>query len=130
MMDQIRPLAAEVGILPRTHGSALFTRGQTQVITTATLGPMGDAQMLDGIDLEESKRYMHHYNMPGYSVGEAKASRGPGRREIGHGALAERRWYPFCPVWTSSLMPFVWCPRWSAPTALLHRHRCAVRRWH
>ena len=96
-MDQIRPLAAEVGILPRTHGSALFTRGQTQVLTTATLGPMGDAQMLDGIDLEESKRYMHHYNMPGYSVGEAKASRGPGRREIGHGALAERSLVPVLP---------------------------------
>ena len=89
-LDQIRPLAAEVGILPRTHGSGLFTRGQTQVLTTATLGSVGDQQMLDGIDQEETKRYMHHYNMPGYSVGEAKASRSPGRREIGHGALAER----------------------------------------
>ena len=89
-LDQIRPLAAEVGILPRTHGSGLFTRGQTQVLTTATLGSISDQQLLDGIDEEESKRYMHHYNMPGYSVGEAKASRSPGRREIGHGALAER----------------------------------------
>ncbi len=96
-MDQIRPLAAEVGVLPRTHGSGLFTRGQTQVLTVATLGPMGDAQMLDGIDEEDSKRYMHHYNMPGYSVGEAKASRGPGRREIGHGALAERSLVPVLP---------------------------------
>ena len=96
-MDQIRPLAAEVGFLPRTHGSALFTRGQTQVMTIATLGPISDAQMLDGIDEEESKRYMHHYNMPGYSTGEAKASRGAGRREIGHGALAERSLVPVLP---------------------------------
>ena len=96
-MDQIRPLAAEVGFLPRTHGSGLFTRGQTQVMTIATLGPISDAQMLDGIDEEESKRYMHHYNMPGYSTGEAKASRGVGRREIGHGALAERSLVPVLP---------------------------------
>ena len=96
-MDQIRPLAAEVGFLPRTHGSGLFTRGQTQVMTIAPLGPISDAQMLDGIDEEESKRYMHHYNMPGYSTGEAKASRGAGRREIGHGALAERSLVPVLP---------------------------------
>ncbi|MBQ9543515.1 MAG: polyribonucleotide nucleotidyltransferase, partial [Clostridia bacterium] len=89
-LDQIRPLAAEVGVLPRTHGSGLFTRGQTQVLTVATLGSISDQQLLDGIDEEESKRFMHHYNMPAYSVGEAKASRSPGRREIGHGALAER----------------------------------------
>ena len=96
-MDQIRPLNAEVGILPRTHGSGMFTRGQTQVITIATLAPVSEAQLLDGIDGEESKRYMHHYNMPGYSVGEAKASRSPGRREIGHGALAERSLVPVLP---------------------------------
>ncbi|MBE6642662.1 MAG: polyribonucleotide nucleotidyltransferase [Ruminococcaceae bacterium] len=96
-MDQIRPLAAEVGLFNRTHGSGMFTRGQTQVMTIATLGPIGDAQMLDGIDTEETKRYMHHYNMPGYSVGEAKSSRGPGRREIGHGALAERSLVPVLP---------------------------------
>ncbi len=96
-MDQIRPLASEVAILPRTHGSALFTRGQTQVLTTATLGPVGDQQLLDGIDDEEFKRYMHHYNMPAYSVGETKPSRGPGRREIGHGALAERALVPVIP---------------------------------
>ncbi len=96
-MDEIRPLAAEVGLLPRTHGSAVFTRGQTQVMTIATLGPISDAQLLDGIDEEESKRYMHHYNMPGYSTGEAKASRGAGRREIGHGALAERSLVPVLP---------------------------------
>jgi polyribonucleotide nucleotidyltransferase len=97
-MDQIRPLAAEVGILPRTHGSALFTRGQTQVLTVATLAPLREAQLLDGIDAEETKRYMHHYNMPAYSVGEAKASRSPGRREIGHGALAERALEPVIPL--------------------------------
>ncbi len=96
-MDQIRPLAAEVGLFKKVHGSGLFTRGQTQVMTIATLGTISDAQMLDGISEEESKRYMHHYNMPGYSVGEAKSSRSPGRREIGHGALAERSLVPVLP---------------------------------
>ncbi len=96
-LDQIRPLSAEVGLLPRVHGSGMFTRGQTQVITTATLGTLGDAQEFDGIDDLEKKRYIHHYNMPGYSVGEAKASRGAGRREIGHGALAERSLVPVLP---------------------------------
>ena len=96
-MDQIRPLGSEVGVLPRTHGSGLFTRGQTQVLTVATLGTLSEVQMLDGIDDETEKRYMHHYNMPGYSVGEAKASRSPGRREIGHGALAERSLLPVIP---------------------------------
>ncbi len=89
-LDQIRPLSAEVGLLPRTHGSGLFQRGQTQVLTTVTLGGINEIQRLDGVDLEEEKRYMHHYNFPGFSVGEAKTSRGPGRREIGHGALAEK----------------------------------------
>jgi len=96
LMD-IRPLSAEVGILPRTHGSGLFQRGQTQVLTNVTLGPMGDVQMLDGVDEEEEKRYMHHYNFPAFSVGEARPSRGPGRREIGHGALAERALEPVIP---------------------------------
>ena len=96
-MDQIRPLGSEVGVLPRTHGSGLFTRGQTQVLTVATLGTLSEAQMLDGIDSETSKRYMHHYNMPGFSTGEAKAVRSPGRREIGHGALAERSLVPVLP---------------------------------
>ena len=96
-MDEIRPLNAEVGLLPRVHGSGMFTRGQTQVLTVATLGTMGDAQLLDGIDDEESKRYMHQYNFPSYSVGETKPSRGPGRREIGHGALAERALLPVIP---------------------------------
>ncbi len=96
-MDQIRPLGSEVGILPRAHGSGLFTRGQTQVLTVATLGTLAEAQMLDGIDSETSKRYMHHYNMPGFSTGEAKSTRSPGRREIGHGALAERSLVPVLP---------------------------------
>ncbi len=96
-MNQIRPLGSEVGVLPRTHGSGLFTRGQTQVLTVATLGMLSEAQMLDGIDNETEKRYMHHYNMPGFSTGEAKSTRSPGRREIGHGALAERSLVPVLP---------------------------------
>jgi len=97
-IDEIRPLAAEVGMLPRVHGSGMFTRGQTQVLTIATLGPVSDSQRIDGLDAnEETKRYMHHYNFPSYSVGETKPSRGPGRREIGHGALAERALVPVLP---------------------------------
>ncbi|MDR1537955.1 MAG: polyribonucleotide nucleotidyltransferase [Clostridiales bacterium] len=97
-MDEIRPLSAEIDILPRTHGSALFKRGQTQVLTITTLGSMGEVQRLDGLDImEETKRYMHHYNFPSFSVGETKPSRGPGRREIGHGALAERALLPVLP---------------------------------
>ena len=96
-MDQIRPLAAEVHLFNRDHGSGMFTRGQTQVMTIATLGSIADVQMLDGISEEETKRYMHHYNMPGYSTGEAKPTRSPGRREIGHGALAERSLVPVLP---------------------------------
>ena len=96
-LDEIRPLAAEVDLLPRTHGSGMFTRGQTQVLTVATLAPLAEMQKLDGIDEEETKRYMHHYNFPSYSVGETRPSRGPGRREIGHGALAERSLVPVLP---------------------------------
>ncbi len=96
-LDDIRPLSAEVGILPRTHGSGLFTRGQTQVLTVCTLGTVSEEQLLDGIDEEETKRYIHHYNFPSYSVGETRASRGPGRREIGHGALAEKALVPVIP---------------------------------
>ena len=96
-IDEIRPLSCEVGVLPRTHGSAIFTRGQTQVMSIATLGMISEEQILDGIDTEESKRYMHHYNFPAYSVGEARPSRGPGRREIGHGALAEKALIPVIP---------------------------------
>ena len=96
-IDDIRPLYSEVGLLPRVHGSGLFARGQTQVLTIATLGAIRDAQLLDGIDDETEKRYMHHYNMPSYSVGETRPSRGPGRREIGHGALAERALLPVIP---------------------------------
>ncbi len=98
-LDQIRKLEAEIDILPRTHGSAIFKRGQTQVLTVTTLGSIGEAQRIDGLDaLEESKRYMHHYNFPSYSVGETRPSRGPGRREIGHGALAERALLPVIPT--------------------------------
>ncbi|WP_129597030.1 polyribonucleotide nucleotidyltransferase [Anaerophilus nitritogenes] len=95
--QEIRPISSEVSILPRTHGTGLFTRGQTQVLTVATLGAIGDAQVIDGLGVEESKRYMHHYNFPPYSVGEARFLRGPGRREIGHGALAERALEPVIP---------------------------------
>lgn len=96
-IEEIRPITCEVGLLARTHGSALFTRGQTQALTVTTLGAIGDEQILDGLGVEESKRYMHHYNFPAYSVGETKPSRGPGRREIGHGALAERALLPVIP---------------------------------
>ena len=96
-IDEIRPLNAEVGLLPRTHGSALFSRGQTQVLSVVTLGTKEDEQLLDGLDTETSKRYMHQYNFPGYSVGEAKPSKGAGRREIGHGALAEKALVPVIP---------------------------------
>ena len=98
-ITQIRPLAAEVDIIPRVHGSAMFTRGQTQICTMTTLAPLSEAQRIDGLDeFETSKRYMHHYNFPSYSVGETKPSRGPGRREIGHGALAERALVPVLPT--------------------------------
>ncbi len=96
-IDEIRPLASEVGVLPRVHGSGIFTRGQTQVLTICTLGPVSEAQKLDGLDEEVSKRYIHHYNFPSYSVGETRPSRGPGRREIGHGALAEKALVPVIP---------------------------------
>lgn len=96
-MDEIRPIWTEVGMLPRTHGSGLFTRGQTQVLSVTTLSSLGDAQTIDGLGEEVEKRYMHHYNFPAYSVGEARPSRGPGRREIGHGALAERALEPMIP---------------------------------
>ena len=97
-INQIRPLAAEVDLIPRVHGSAMFTRGQTQICNICTLAPLSEAQKLDGLDVTETtKRYMHHYNFPSYSVGETKPSRGPGRREIGHGALAERALVPVLP---------------------------------
>ncbi|AIE35072.1 polyribonucleotide nucleotidyltransferase [Bacillus thuringiensis] len=95
--DEIRPLASEVGILSRTHGSGLFTRGQTQALSICTLGALGDVQILDGLGVEESKRFMHHYNFPSFSVGETRPMRGPGRREIGHGALGERALEPVIP---------------------------------
>ena len=95
-LDEVRPVSCEVGILPRTHGSGLFTRGQTQILTVTTLGSLGDAQVIDGLGVEKSKRYIHQYNFPGYSVGEARPARGPGRREIGHGALARWQNGRFC----------------------------------
>ena len=96
-LDEIRPLSCEIDLLPRVHGSALFTRGQTQVLSVTTLGMISEEQTLDGLDTEASKRYMHHYNFPSYSVGEARPPRGPGRREIGHGALAEKALVPVLP---------------------------------
>lgn len=96
-LDEIRNIWCETGMIPRTHGSAIFTRGQTQVLNVTTLGALGDVQKLDGLDEEDNKRYMHHYNFPSYSVGETRPSRGPGRREIGHGALAERALVPVIP---------------------------------
>ena len=96
-IDEIRPLNAEVDLLSRVHGSGLFTRGQTQVLSVTTLGPISDSQLLDGLDEQTEKRYIHHYNFPSYSVGETKPSRGPGRREIGHGALAEKALFPVLP---------------------------------
>src|SRR5204863_852403 len=96
-LDTIRPITVEVGLLPRAHGSGLFTRGQTQALSVATLGPSSDVQRIDTISPETEKRYLHHYNMPPYSTGEVKPMRGPGRREIGHGALAERALIPVLP---------------------------------
>ncbi|MCP8969042.1 polyribonucleotide nucleotidyltransferase [Ectobacillus ponti] len=96
-VDEIRPLASEIGLLPRTHGSGMFTRGQTQALSVCTLGALGDVQILDGLGIEESKRFMHHYNFPLFSVGETGPIRGPGRREIGHGALGERALEPIIP---------------------------------
>ncbi len=96
-LEEVRPISCETGLLPRTHGSALFTRGQTQILNITTLGALGDEQTIDGIGVEKSKRYIHHYNFPGYSVGEARPMRSPGRREIGHGALAERALVPVIP---------------------------------
>jgi len=95
--EEIRPISAEVGLLPRTHGSGLFTRGETQVLTIATLGSVGDQQKLDGLEPEETRRFIHHYNFPPFSVGETRPLRGPSRRDIGHGALAERALSPLIP---------------------------------
>ena len=106
-LTEVRPIWCEVGVLPRPHGSGVFTRGQTQVMTVATLAPMSEQQIIDGIGTEDRKRYMHHYNFPGYSTGEAKPSRSPGRREIGHGALAERALLPMIP----SVEEFPYCLR-------------------
>ncbi len=139
-MEEVRPLAAEVGVLPRVHGSGMFTRGQTQVLTLCTLGTLGEAQELDTIFEEKEKRYIHHYNFPSFSVGETRPSRGPGRREIGHGALAERALLPVIPsaeefpyalrLGRSSRMRCVWFPRLFPRTVRLRRARFAALRWH
>ena len=128
-LKDVRPIWCERHVLPRVHGSAVFTRGQTQTLTTCTLGMLADAQKLEGLDDETNKRYMHQYNFPGYCTGEAKAIRGAGRREIGHGALAERALIPVLP----SVEEFPYAIRvsttFSLPTALRRWRPCAARRW-
>ena len=125
-IDQIRPLAAEVDIIPRVHGSAMFTRGQTQICTVTTLAPLSEMQKVDGLDENiTSKRYMHHYNFPSYSVGETKVSRGPGRREIGHGALAEKALVPVLPSEKISRMQSVQYLRRLSPMVRLLRRAFA-----
>ena len=128
--DEIRPIWCEVGVLPRTHGSALFTRGQTQALSVVTIGSGQDQQKIDGLGLEQFKRFMHHYNFPPFSVGEARPLRSPGRREIGHGALAERAVHNVMPergrrsrTWSAS------SPRSSRATARPRWRRCAARAW-
>ena len=125
--DQIREIWCEAGILPRVHGTGVFTRGMTQVITTATLGTISDVQKLEGLDDDTFKRYMHHYNMPGYSTGEAKPLRSPGRREIGHGALAERALEPVIP--SEEEFPYAIRTVSEVVTVLLLRQAYAVRLW-
>ncbi len=123
-LKDVRNITVEVGVLPRTHGSGLFTRGQTQALTIATLGSMSDAQKIDGLTDETSKRYMHHYNFPPYSVGEARPLRGPGRREIGHGALAERALLAVIPPveewpYTMRLVSEILSSNWAAQMFLI-----------
>ena len=116
-LTEIRSLSAEVGLSPRAHGSGLFQRGETQVLTVATLGTPREEQTLDGLFPEDSKRYMHHYNFPPYSTGETWPLRGTKRREIGHGALAETALRPVCPPWRSFPTPCAWFLRRFLPTA-------------
>ncbi len=125
----IRQITSEVGVLPRVHGSGLFTRGQTQVLTVMTLGGMGEGQILDTIAPDDEKRYMHQYNFPPYSVGEVRPMRGPGRREIGHGALAERALLPVVPGWKISPIRCAWCPKCSNPTVPVPWPAPAPARW-
>ena len=114
-LTEIRPIWCEVGISPRAHGSGLFTRGETQVLTLATLGTPKEAQELDTLSPIDSKRYMHHYNFPPYSTGEVKMLRGQSRREIGHGALAERALVPVIPPEEISPIPCAWSPKYCPP---------------
>ena len=125
-MDEVRPISVRVGVLPRTHGSGLFTRGQTQVLNICTLAPLSEKQTIDGIGIETEKRYIHHYNFPSYSVGEARSSRGPGRREIGHGALAERALLAVLQQKKNSHTLCVWYPKYWNPTAPAPWPACAV----
>ena len=120
--DEIRPISVEVGLLPRAHGSGLFTRGQTQALTVATLGASSDVQRIDTISPETEKRYLHHYNFPPYSIGENKPMRGPSRRDIGHGTLAERALLPVLP--TQEEFPYV-----IRVVSEVRRRRTARRRW-
>ena len=127
--DEIRPITIEVGVLPRTHGSTVFTRGETQALVTATLGTADDQQKIEMVDGETWKRFMLHYNFPPFSVGEVQFLRGPGRREIGHGALAERALAPMIPPKRSSPTPSASSPTSSSRTARRRWRRCAAARW-
>src|SRR5262249_40248614 len=127
-LTDIRPITCEVGVLPRTHGSALFTRGETQALVVATLGTSSDEQRVDALVGEQSKRFMLHYNFPPFSVGEARPLRGPGRREIGHGALAERAVQAVVPDGNEFPTPCVWCPRCWNRMVLPQWRPCVVAR--
>jgi polyribonucleotide nucleotidyltransferase len=127
--DEIRQITIENTVLPRVHGSSLFTRGETQALVTVTLGTADDQQKIEMVDGETWKRFMLHYNFPPFSVGEVKPMRGPGRREIGHGALAERSLAPMMPPKTTSPTPSASSPTFSNPTAARRWRRCAAARW-
>ena len=128
-LEEIRPITCEVGILPRTHGSGLFTRGMTQVLSTITVGSLSMKQTLDTVGPDNTKRFMHHYNFPSFSTGEARRVGSPGRREIGHGALAERAILPTLPPEDEFPMPSAWCPRCLAPTAARPWAASVAHRW-
>lgn len=127
---QIRPLSSEVGLLPRVHGSALFIRGQTQALTSVTLAALTEGQIIDGLDPEYTKRYVHHYNFPSYSVGETRPPRSPGRREIGHGNLAERALIPVLPTEDEFPTTFASSMKFWNPTALRPKQVSAAPPWH
>jgi len=128
-LKTIRPISCEVGLLPRTHGSAIFTRGQTQVLSVVTLGSPGEEQVLDGLGSGESKRFMHHYNFPPFSTGESKPLRGPGRREIGHGALAERAVAAVIPTQDEFHIQSAPCPMYFLRMAQPRWAQYVAQRW-